>query len=210
MTAGRTVLANSRDWCTPPKYVKAVQQALGRIHLDPCSNEWSIVDAETSWKLPDTDGLRAEWSFPTIYVNPPYGTDYERGTRIIDWLKKCAEASNVYKSQVIALVPVAANTKHWKLYVWPMAAAICFLYDTRLRFLVEGRDDGKGAPMACAAIYWGSNKHRFAEVFKEHGAVVDLHNIALPSAARQGEFGLTQERGARARRLTEEPALLAF
>lgn len=185
MTAGRTVIGNSRDWCTPPKYVKAVKDVLGTVALDPCSNKWSQVNAEVEFRLPEADGLREIWDHPTIYVNPPYGSDVERGTKIIDWLKKCADAHQDYGSEVIALVPIAANTKHWKLYVWPKASAICFLYDTRLRFLVNGKDDGKGAPMACAAIYWGSHKERFAEVFKAHGAVVDLHGVAVPTEARQ-------------------------
>lgn len=185
MTAGRTVIGNSRDWCTPLKYVRAVKQVLGTISLDPCSNQWSQVGAEIEWRLPEADGLRAEWNYPTIYVNPPYGSDQERGTRIIDWLRKCSEANEHFGADVIALVPIAANTKHWKLYVWPTASAVCFLYDTRLRFLVNGRDDGKGAPMACAAIYWGCNKRLFAAVFKEHGAVVDLAGIALPGQVRQ-------------------------
>lgn len=190
MTAGRTVIGNSRDWCTPPKYIDAVRTVLGEIMLDPCSNEWSKVGAVTEWRLPRHDGLHQEWNYATIYVNPPYGADQERGTRIIHWLKKCAEAHEFYGAEVIALVPIAANTNHWKQHVWPKASAICFLYDTRLRFLVEGRDDGKGAPMACAAIYWGHNKQQFAEVFCKHGAVVDLKDIALPTGASQPRLRL--------------------
>lgn len=192
MTAGRTVIGNSRDWCTPAKYVRAVSEVLGEIYLDPCSNEWSVVEAHTELRLPHQDGLRHTWNYPTIYVNPPYGSDKERGTRIINWLQKCSESYQEFNSEVIALVPVAGNTKHWKLYVWPTAAAICFLYDTRLRFLVDGRDDGRGAPMACAAIYWGDNKGKFAEVFRKHGAVVDLAGVALPNEGRQPKLTLVR------------------
>lgn len=190
MTAGRTVIGNSRDWCTPEKYVRAVREVLGEIQLDPCSNRWSIVNAKNEWRLPEQDGLRQDWDFDTIYVNPPYGSDPARGTRIIDWLRKCSEAHTDKGSEVIALVPIAANTKHWKLYVWPTAASICFLYDTRVRFLVEGRDDGKGSPMACAIIYWGQHKQKFADVFRKHGAVVDLHNVALPHEGKQPSLEL--------------------
>lgn len=192
MTAGRTVIGNSRDWCTPQKYVRAVREVLGEIYLDPCSNEWSIVGAKTEWKLPNEDGLRQTWNFPTIYVNPPYGSDKERGTRIIDWLCKSSEAHQEFGSEVIALVPIAANTLHWKRYVWPAAASVCFLYDTRLRFLVRGRDDGKGAPMACAAVYWGKKKVEFAKIFREYGAVIDLSNISLPNHDRQPKLQLVK------------------
>ncbi|MBN1943935.1 MAG: N-6 DNA methylase [Phycisphaerae bacterium] len=178
MTAGRTVNSQSVHWCTPPKYVEAVRKVFGgRIALDPCSNEWSVVHAETEYRLPDQDGLRESWNFPTIYVNPPYGSDKEQGTTIKHWLYKCAYAHKHHGAEVLALVPVATNTSHWKEYVWGRATAVCFLYDTRLRFLVEGRDEGKGAPMACAMIYWNKKMDCFLEVFSKFGAVVDLRPL---------------------------------
>lgn len=185
MTAGRkNVDTLSKDWCTPPKYVDAVRQVFGGvIHLDPCSNKWSVVNAKTEWSFPKADGLRLAWNFPTVYVNPPYGADQERGTRISDWLRKCADAFSEHDAEVIALVPVAANTRHWKEYVWKRAASVCFLYDTRLRFLEYGRDGGKGAPMACAAVYWGIHQNRFADAFSPHGAVVDLSNVRIPDGS---------------------------
>ena len=175
MTAGRTVNSLSNNWCTPPKYVDAVKRLWGgHIALDPCSNEWSIVNADTEFRLPEKDGLREKWDFKTIYVNPPYGADREHGTTIKHWLYKCAHAFKLYDAEVLALVPVATNTSHWKEYVWGLATAVCFLFNTRLRFLVEGRDEGKGAPMACAVIYWGKSFSQFSEVFIEFGAVVDI------------------------------------
>ncbi len=178
MTAGRTVNSQSVNWCTPPKYVDAVRKVFGgTISLDPCSNEWSIVRAETEYHLSKQDGLRESWDYPTIYVNPPYGSDKERRTTIKHWLYKCAHAHKHYAAQVLALVPVATNTSHWKEYVWGRATAICFLYDTRLRFLVEGKDEGKGAPMSCATIYWNKNIEVFLDVFNEFGAIVDLRPL---------------------------------
>jgi hypothetical protein len=55
------------------------------------------------------------------------------------------------------------------------------LYDTRLRFHVEGKDEGKDAPMSCAMIYWGKDVKSFYDVFIEYGAVVDLRQL-------QGKF----------------------
>lgn len=194
MTAGRkNADALSTHWGTPHKYVDAVRRAFGGvIHLDPCSNEWSIVRAETEWSLPGSDGLREQWRFRTIYVNPPYGADQERGTRIADWLEKCAEAHDVFGAEVIALVPVAANTMHWKKSVWARATSVCFLYDTRVKFLENGRSGGLGAPMACAVVYWGQKPGDFAEAFSSHGAVVQLSHVSLPEGkhARQTSFEL--------------------
>lgn len=178
MTAGRTIASLSQNWCTPPKYVRAVREVFdGRIALDPCSNQFSVVNAEVEYHFPAQDGLHERWDYPTIYVNPPYGADRERGTTIKHWLRRCAVAREQHNSEVLALVPVATNTKHWKDFVFGVADAVAFLYDTRLRFLVDGKDEGKGAPMSCAMVYWGSHFSRFERVFTPHGAVVSLRGL---------------------------------
>ncbi len=178
MTAGRKINSQNKDWGTPQKYVNAVKAVFGgKIHLDPCSNRWSIVQADIEYMLPEHDGLKESWDYPTIYVNPPYGIDREHGTSIKDWLARCAQAHERHNSEVIALVPVATNTGHWKKYVFGKATALCFLYDTRLKFLIEGKEGGSGAPMACAMVYWGRHYERFYEVFISHGAVVDIRPL---------------------------------
>lgn len=83
MSAGRSVNSQSQSWGTPQKYVNVIKRFFdGKLSLDPCSNEYSIVNAETEFMLPDTDGLKQNWNFPTIYMNPPYGADRECGTTI--------------------------------------------------------------------------------------------------------------------------------
>lgn len=175
MTAGRKINSDSQDWCTPPKYVSAVKEFFGEIELDPCSNPKSIVKAKVEYVLPKNDGLKDSWNFSTIYVNPPYGLDKLRGTSIKDWIRKCAEAHLEYQSEVLALIPVAVNTKHWKQYVFSEANSICFLADTRLKFINGGHD--KGAPMACAIIYWGKDTEKFYDHFSKYGAVVEVNHL---------------------------------
>lgn len=178
MTAGRQINTLSQEWGTPEKYVNAVKEFFGgKIDLDPCSNEYSLVNAEVEYKLPEKDGLKESWDYATIYVNPPYGIDKEHRTSIRDWLYKCAAAHKRYDSEVLALVPVATNTGHWKKYIFGKAQSVCFLYDTRLKFLVNGQNGGKGAPMACAMIYWGHRHQQFFSIFKKFGAVVDLSEL---------------------------------
>ena len=199
MTAGRTINTLSQEWGTPEKYVGAVREFFGgHINLDPCSNEYSIVHADTAYQLPKHDGLWESWNFPTIYVNPPYGIDKERSTSIKNWLCRCAMAHKQFKSEVLALVPVATNTGHWKHYVFSKATAICFLYDTRLKFLVNGQNGGKGAPMSCAMIYWGTHFERFSSIFTKFGAVVDLRNLKgkkLGECCDNGQLDLMTEEG---------------
>jgi len=179
MTAGRNNAESaSLHWCTPPKYVDAIRDFFGgEISLDPCSNEYSIVAATVEYRLPEVDGLIEEWDAPTVFVNPPYGRDRIRGTGICDWLRKCSETHVRYGGDVLALVPVATNTRHWKEFVFGAADSVVFLYDTRLRFLEKGKDTGKGAPMSCALVYWGTRHDSFEEAFLQFGAVVDLRNL---------------------------------
>ena len=178
MTAGRSNTQSlSQHWSTPPKYVNAIREFFGEISLDPCSNCHSIVQAKVEYLLPEADGLVESWNYPTIFVNPPYGSDRERGTTIRDWFRRCFEAHSRHGSEVLALVPVATNTRHWKDFVFGEAIAVSFLYDTRLRFLENGKEQGKGAPMSCAMVYWGNRYERFEEIFIRFGAVVDLRNL---------------------------------
>lgn len=180
MTAGRNAVSATKNWCTPKKYVDAVKEVFGgTIALDPCSNEYSIVNAAVEYCLPEVDGLAASWDYPTIYVNPPYGSDKERGTTIRNWFDKIASAARS-GSEIIALVPVATNTAHWKECVYPVASEICFLYDTRLRFFIGGKEDTKGAPMSCCAIYYGARTKEFSRVFSKHGAVLPLSDASMP------------------------------
>jgi len=125
MTAGRNNAQSlSQEWCTPPQYVQVIRAFFdGKISLDPCSNSHSLVDATVEYVLPFSDGLTETWCYPTIFVNPPYGRDRERGTSIRDWLRRCAESHHQHDSEVIALVPVATNTLHWKHHVFGEAIA---------------------------------------------------------------------------------------
>lgn len=183
MSAGRKIISQSQDWGTPEKYVEAIREFFGsEIDLDPCSNQYSIVGAKVEYMLPKRDGLKDSWSFKRIFVNPPYGLDRKRGTGIKNWLYRCAQAHKNYGSEVLALVPVATNTGHWKKYVFGKANSVCFLYDTRLKFLVNGQNGGKGAPMSCAMIYWGEDSGRFLRVFRKFGAVLRLDDLKKAEA----------------------------
>lgn len=167
----------SQSWGTPRKYADLVRRFFGgTISLDPCSNQYSVVGADTEFMLP-TDGLSEEWDYPTIYINPPYGSDKSRGTTIKNWLVKAMMSNQKYGSEIIALIPVATNTGHWKQGVFGKATGVCFLYDTRLKFLENGEDTGTGAPMACCFVYWGKDYPKFYDNFIGYGAVVDISSL---------------------------------
>lgn len=189
MSAGRKINSLSQDWGTPEKYVQAVKEFFGgEIDLDPCSNQYSIVRAKVEYMLPEKDGLKDGWHSRRIYVNPPYGLDRKRATGIKNWLYRCAQTHKNFGSEILALVPVATNTGHWKKYVFGKACALCFLYDTRLKFLVNGENGGKGAPMSCVMIYWGDDFDRFRSVFQQFGAVVSLKDLQKPGVVVDQTF----------------------
>jgi hypothetical protein len=175
MISGRNAISTEKSWNTPLEYVEKVKIFFGgEIDLDPCTNEHSFVSAKTEYILPK-DGLVESWDFKRIYINPPYGIDKERKTSIKDWLLRCSQANEDHGSEVVALIPVAPNTKHWQNNIFMFASSICFLKVPRLKFCMLGDGNSKGAPMACCLVYWGERKERFSEVFSGFGKVVNLN-----------------------------------
>jgi len=171
MSAGRKIKTGSIHWCTPPKYVIPITQFFGKIELDPCSNPESIVNANIELC---TGGLEYDWrKVRTVFVNPPYGRNGE--TSIYDWLKKCF-VSQSRQTEIIALIPVATNTKHWKDFVFK-ANVICFLADTRLKFLINGNTNNKGASMSCCLVYFGERTSDFVLEFSHYGTCCRAYGI---------------------------------
>jgi len=176
MSAGRKNNSPTKHWNTPPKIVSAVKKFFGRIDLDPCSNEHSVVGARVSFGPPH--GLTQDW-FGRVFCNPPYGRNPEDKTSLLNWVNKAAETFLRRKSfsgldnEVIMLIPVATNTRHF-YKIFDSAQSVCFLKDSRLKFWMEGREDKKGAPMACCLVYWGLEGERFKREFEGLGKVVFL------------------------------------
>ena len=168
MSAGRKSISEKKDWNTPPKYISTINEFFGEIDLDPCSNEHSMVDAYMEYVFPLTDGLIEKWNYKTIFVNPPYGRNKENKTSIYNWIEKGYNA-NLGGSELLFLIPVATNTKHFKNIIFKFACGICFLNDTRLKFWSDGKEDKKGAPMSCCFVYFGKDYHKFENIFSKHG-----------------------------------------
>ncbi len=167
MTAGRVnSLKNKDDWNTPTKIVEILYQFWSVIELDPCSNENSIVNAITNVVLPD-DGLLYDYTkYKSIFINPPYGKG------ISNWIAKAC-IDNI-DNEIVLLIPVATNTSYWKRYIFNSAKAICFLFDSRLKFRANGNENNKGCPMACCLIYYGKDYNRFEQTFRQLGNIVKL------------------------------------
>lgn len=174
MSAGRKNNSHKKDYNTPPKYIKPVTDFFVKIYLDPCSNSYSLVNAQVNFIYPDKDGLKEEWNYPTIFVNPPYGRNSENKTSIYNWIQKGLEANQKYQSEIIYLIPVATNTKHFKDLIFKHFTSICFLADTRLKFYNQGKEDVKGAPMSCCLIYIGKRNKEFNAIFSNYGKIFNI------------------------------------
>jgi len=172
MTVGRKITQNKQTWNTPKKYADLIHLFFeNNLDLDPCSNGDSIIDARKKIILPQ-DGLKIDWNFSTIYINPPYGRDYERKTTIKHWIEKAYASNSMFDSEILMLIPVSTNTSHWKNFIFGKAK-ICFLKETRLVFRINGLEENKGSPMACAMIYYGSNFNKFKNAFMSFGYCVE-------------------------------------
>lgn len=171
--SGMSIHSISQSWNTPIKFVNAIELFFKEIDLDPCSNSQSLINSKIKYILP-TDGLKESWDFKTIFVNPPYGRDYNRKTTIKDWIKNCYNSHIKYNSEVLALIPVSTNTSHWKEYIYGKASSICFLYDTRVKFRINGNEENKGSPMACCFVYWGNRLDEFYSIFSQFGYIVNI------------------------------------
>lgn len=167
MVAGRNIISEKKDWNTPPKYVKLINDFFGTIDLDPCSNEYSTIDAKIKYILP-INGLEESWNYNKVFINPPYGRNKGSKTSIYDWIKKGVD-TYYNGSELLYLIPVSTNTSHFKELVFKHASGICFLNDTRLKFWSEGKEDKKGAPMACCFVYFGERYDKFEEIFNNSG-----------------------------------------
>lgn len=207
----------SQDWCTPTWILDAVRAAFGvlQIDLDPCSNDTSLVGARVEYKVPANNGLEDSWDFPTVFVNPPFGTsrmhrerrdfvgpaqwkgmskeqraEYDV-TSIADWLRRCMWSSQEYGSQVIALVPVTPETKGWLQGVWPHASGICF-FDRRLKFIDfhTKKESPQVIPKPMAIVYWAGDTglegyNRFESVFRNHGNVIPVGPVLFDLQVNQ-------------------------
>ena len=154
------VTNNGKDdeWYTPAQYIEAAREVLGKIDLDPASNDFANETVKaTVYYTEETDGLVQEW-YGNIWMNPPYST------ALLSQFADKLISSNF--SQAIVLVNNATETA-WFEKMISKASAIVF-HKGRIRFVK--RDGEHGAPLQGQAfIYYGDNAERFLKVFSKYG-----------------------------------------
>ena len=158
--------SDSDEWYTPQDIIQRVNDCIGPIDIDPCSEPWS---AEHPFRVPAQhhftkamDGLSRPW-FGHVFVNPPYGR------ALPHWVLKTYLAHNRGETgETILLVPARTDTK-WFQYLWE-ASRVCFV---RGRISFESPAGAKWcAPFPSAIAYWGPSPTRFEYFFTPLGHIV--------------------------------------
>lgn len=158
----RANFSGDNEWYTPSQYVEFARAVFGVIDLDPASNERAqkVVKA-TKYFDASTNGLAQKWS-GRIWLNPPYSQP-----EIMQFIQKLIdELPNI--DEAILLTHNYTDTA-WFHLAAKNAPAICFTRG-RIKFYNQN-GEGCAPTQGQAFFYYGKNKERFAEVFKEVGFI---------------------------------------
>lgn len=150
---------------TPPAYIESAVEVMGKIDLDPASNEMAqlTVNADHFYTA-ENDGLTKEWR-GKVWMNPPYTA------RVINVFISKLVSHYVAGEVTEAIVLTNNNTDtSWFHEAANNAAAVCFT-SGRINFLK--RDGSKSSPTnGQSFIYFGKNIDLFKTVFSKHGLVM--------------------------------------
>lgn len=142
--------SNKDDWFTPKNVLDLVEM-VDDIHLDPCYNYDSIVDANITYC---SAGLDVPWrshGLGLVFCNPPY-------SQISEWANKIdLEARS--GTELIALIPARTDTRWFRCF-YDSTYVLAFWHG-RIRFI----GGEHGAPFPSVLIYAGNRRKRFCDVF---------------------------------------------
>lgn len=148
---------------TPPAWLEAIEQTLGPISIDPCSDPRSFVRADRYLVQAD-DGLTTRWSGRLAYVNPPYSDNST-------WIHRCADAwENGEVETVVALFPARTETAAFHDRVFGRADII-FLRG-KPRFFNEHGERMSIAPFAAVLVVWGGAPQSVANLAEQIGGTI--------------------------------------
>ena len=155
--------SESVEWYTPALYVDAAREVMGRIDLDPASNDEAneIVKAGTYY-TEEMDGLSQEW-FGNVWLNPPYGSACRAFIERTITLKIEGRID-----QAVILVNANSNDTGWFRPLWDHL--LCFTYG-RVNFYGPNGQESGPTHGSCF-VYLGDRSEEFKRVFSKIGAVV--------------------------------------
>lgn len=112
---------------TDEKTARSLEEAFGRVSLDPCAHpDSSINPIEGYFKQQGQDGLAQPWLGNFVYVNPPF-------SQLAKWLDKALDEYEKGKIAVLAcLIPTRTDTRFFAQAL-QMGASV-FFFGGRLKF----------------------------------------------------------------------------
>lgn len=155
----------SSHWYTPAAYVEAARAVMGGIDLDPasCAEANETIQAAHFFSAED-NGLAKEWR-GRVWMNPPYSGDEGTATWVSRLLQFYAAGS---VTEAVMLINAVTDRRYFQpLWAFP----ICFT-DHRIKFNSPTHSAADSPIYGSALIYMGEQRERFAEEFKQFGAVV--------------------------------------
>jgi ParB family chromosome partitioning protein len=156
--------SGNNEWYTPPEYIEAAREVMGRIYLDPASSDIANETVKaTKFYTAENSGLAegVVWR-GNVWMNPPYSADL-----IAEFCSKLkTHVDRKHVRQAIVLVNNATETQ-WFADLIGVASAVCFPRK-RVRFL--GPEGAVGSPLQGQAIVCiGSGGKAFLQRFKAFG-----------------------------------------
>jgi transcriptional regulator with XRE-family HTH domain len=142
---------------TPPWILKAVEEAFGRISIDPCWDPRSFVVADR-YIDEKANGLTSQWSGQLAFVNPPF-SDHST------WVRR-ANAAFAKKEVSVVVALLAARIETAAFHECVFTKADLVILKGKLRFHDEHGTLMTIAPFAALIAAWGASDgsvRRFAE-----------------------------------------------
>jgi len=134
------------EWGTPQAVFDKLDAEF-HFTLDPCAASWNAKCKKFFTK--EQDGLKQDWSYDNVFMNPPYGRE------IAKWVKKARDEAK-QGALVVCLLPANVDTAWFHDYIYDQAE-IRFPRG-RINFVAE---DGKQ--------HAGSNHASMFVIFKPEG-----------------------------------------
>lgn len=159
----RVSSVSTNVWNTPERYIVATRAVLGKIDVDPASNEEAnkTICAGTFF-TEGTNGLGHDWP-GKVWLNPPYGGIAAEFAGKL--LQQCREGIT---TEAILLVNANSTDTGWFAPLWNHT--LCFT-DHRINF--DSPDsEASGSTHGSVFVYLGDQVHAFVEHFKKFGPVV--------------------------------------
>jgi ParB-like chromosome segregation protein Spo0J len=155
---------SSSEWWTSDFIKKPVYDFFGDIDLDPCSN--SIINPNIKAKkyyTKEMNGLNRPW-VGKVFVNPPFSKGL-----CLDFVNKSIdEIENGNVKEIIFLMPSNVGVR-WSNILMDNNFIICCL-NKHVKFISPTHKAIK-SPYGSILYYFGPNRGRFKDVFKEIGFI---------------------------------------